>query len=62
MADIILLQDIYELKKRKEKELIFYKEKLQDIQKKLHWVEQELLITQHIIKIIEEETIVKEVK
>jgi hypothetical protein len=62
MANVILLQDIYELKKRKEKELVYYKSKLQEIQKKLYWAEQELKITQHIIKIIEEETITKEIK
>jgi len=31
MSKIILLKDVYEMKEQKEKELLFYKEKLEEL-------------------------------
>ena len=41
MSKIILLKDIYVLKEQKEKELLFYKEKLVEIQERMFWLEKE---------------------
>jgi hypothetical protein len=57
MSKIVLLKDVYALKEQKEKELLFYKEKLLEIQDKMFWLEKELKLTKDIIKMIEEEKI-----
>jgi len=57
MSKIVLLKDVYALKEQKEKELIFYKEKLTEIQDKMFWLEKELKLTKDIIKMIEDEKI-----
>ena len=57
MSKIILLKDIYALKEQKEKELAFYKEKLEELQGKVYWIERDIALTKNIIKMIEEERI-----
>jgi len=57
MTKIYLLKDIYALRERKEKELIYYKEKLVQLQSRIEWAEKELVLTMEIIKLIEEEKI-----
>lgn len=57
MSKIILLEDVYKMKEQKEKELLFYKEKLVELQDKLYWLERDLILTKNIIKMIEEEKI-----
>jgi len=57
MSKIILLKDIYEMQEQKEKELLFYKEKLVELQDKLYWLERDLSLTKNIIKMIEEEKV-----
>jgi len=57
MSKIILLKDIYVLKEQKEKELLFYKEKLVEIQERMFWLEKELNLTKNIIKLVENEKI-----
>lgn len=57
MSRIILLQDFYEMREQKEKELAFYKEKLLELQDKLYWLERDLSLTKNIIRMIEEEKI-----
>ena len=57
MTKIYLIQNIYALKERKEKELIYYKEKLAELQSKIEWAERELVLTIEIIRLIEEEKI-----
>jgi hypothetical protein len=45
------------MKEQKEKELLFYKEKLVELQDKLYWLERDLTLTKNIIRMIEEERI-----
>ena len=55
MSKIVLLKDFYETKEQKEKELLFYKEKLEELQEKMYWLERDLTLTKNIIKMIEDE-------
>lgn len=57
MSKIILLKDVYALKEQKEKELAFYKEKLEELRDKVYWIERDIALTKNIIKMIEEERI-----
>ena len=57
MEKIILLKDFYALKEQKEKELKFYREKLEEIQEKMDWLEKDLKLTRNIIQMIEQEKI-----
>ena len=57
MSKIILLKDVYEMKEQKEKELLFYKEKLIELQDKLYWLERDLTLTKNIIRMIEEDKV-----
>jgi cob(I)alamin adenosyltransferase len=59
MSKIILLKDVYEMKEQKEKELLFYKEKLIELQDKLYWLERDLALTKNIIRMIEEEKVTR---
>lgn len=61
MSKIILLKDVYEMKEQKEKELLFYKEKLEELRDKVYWLERDIALTKNIIRIIEEEK-VKDIK
>jgi hypothetical protein len=55
---IILLNDIYEMRKRKEEELAFYHEQLEKLKEKMFFVQKEIDITNLCIEIIEKETVV----
>jgi hypothetical protein len=57
MSKIILLKDVYEMKEQKEKELLFYKEKLEELQSKVYWLERDISLTKNIIRMIEEEKV-----
>jgi len=57
MSDIILIQDIYKLKEEKEKELKFYQEKLEDLNRKMFFIKKEIDLTNFIIDLIEREKI-----
>jgi hypothetical protein len=57
MSKIVLLKDFYEMKEQKEKELLFYKEKLLELQDKLYWLERDLTLTKNIIRMIEEDKV-----
>ena len=59
MSKIILFKDVYEMKEQKEKELLFYKEKLIELQDKLYWLERDLTLTKNIIRMIEEEKVTR---
>jgi len=61
MSKIILLKDVYEMKEQKEKELLFYKEKLEELRDKVYWLERDIALTKNIIRMIEEEK-VKDIK
>lgn len=58
-VNIILLSDILEHKKRKEKELEYYLGKQKDLEIKVSWIVQELNLTKYIIDIIKKETVVE---
>jgi len=55
---IILLTDIYELRKKKEEELEFYHEQLEKLRNKMFFVQKEIDLTNFIIDIIEQEKVV----
>lgn len=54
---IINLADAIELKERKQKELDYYLEHLKELQIKITWLEADLKLTNTIIKIIENESV-----
>lgn len=56
-ARIILLHDIYDMKKRKEDELAFYKMELANLTAKMEQVRREIDLTGKIIEMIETESI-----
>ena len=58
MSKIVTLTDIIETKVVKEKELLYYKEQLEEIQRKIAYLETDLTLTKRIISLIEEEKIV----
>lgn len=54
---IILLTDVYKLREEKEKELKFYREKLQELENKMFFVRKEIELTNFIIDLIEREKV-----
>ena len=54
---LIFIADILETKLRKEKELQFYQEELEKLQKKMFFIQKDIEITNTIIKLIENESI-----
>ena len=52
MSKIILLKDVYKMKEHKEKELLFYKEKLDELRDKVYWLERDIALTKNIIRMI----------
>jgi hypothetical protein len=56
---LILLTDVYEMRKRKEEELAFYHEQLEKLQQKMFFVQKEIDVTNLCIEIIEKETVVE---
>lgn len=55
---IIFITDLIDQRIRKEKEIEFYEEQLEEINKKLFWLRKEQQLTQTIIEIIEKEKVV----
>lgn len=45
------------MKEQKEKELLFYKEKLEELRDKVYWLERDIALTKNIIRMIQEEKI-----
>ena len=58
MAKIILLSDLKDLRKQKERELKYYSERLDELNKKLFFIRKEIELTNFIIDLIEKENIV----
>jgi tetrahydromethanopterin S-methyltransferase subunit G len=56
---IILIQDVIDLKKRKEQELKMYQERLDELQVKISFLKQEIELTQRIIKMIKREEVIE---
>ena len=55
---IVLITDIIEQKVRKEQELEFYEQELEKLKEKMFWVKREIDLTNTIIRVIQEETVV----
>jgi len=58
MGKIIQLHEIYEVRKRKEEELAFYHEQLEQLKQKMFFVQKDIDITNLCIDIIENEKVV----
>jgi hypothetical protein len=58
MAKIILLKDLKDLRKEKERELKFYSERLEELNTKLFFIRKEIDLTNFIINLIEKENLV----
>lgn len=54
---IILIDDVYEIRRRKEEELRFYNEQLDKLKDKMRYVQAEINLTNTIIEIIENEKV-----
>lgn len=55
---IVSLDDARELRERKQKELEYYLDHLKELQIKISWLEADLKLTETIIKIIEDESVI----
>ena len=55
---IVLLSDFIEQKVRKEKELEYYTQQLEELQKKLFFLNKEIELTNLIIEIIDKEQVI----
>jgi hypothetical protein len=55
---IILLSDIYEHRKIKEKELAYYQDQLEKLKEKMFFIRKDIDITSLCIEIIEKETVI----
>ena len=62
MTKIILLQDIYDMRTRKQEELDFYHKELERLQLKMNYIRVEMDLTTRIIDMIENEMVVEIVK
>ena len=58
MGKIILLHEIYEVRERKEEELAFYHEQLEQLKQKMFFVQKDIDITNLCINIIENEKVI----
>lgn len=57
MTKIILLNDVYEMRARKQKELAFYYEELEKLKIKLMYTQKEINLTNDIIDMIEGDSV-----
>ena len=57
MSKIIMLEDILASKEYKEKELEYYRQKLEEIEQKMYWLNRDLEVTNIIIDMIEKEEV-----
>jgi hypothetical protein len=55
---IILLDDVYDLKKRKEEELAYYNDQLEKLKTKMFFIQKEIDVTNLCIELIEQEKVV----
>lgn len=58
MAKIILLSDLKDLRAQKQQELKYYSERLDELNKKLFFINKEIQLTTFIIDLIEKENLV----
>lgn len=55
MSKLILLSDVYKLREQKQRELEFYRKRLEELEKKLFFINKEVELTNYIIDLIERE-------
>lgn len=55
MSDIILINDLVDLRARKRKELEFYNNQLEELRTKMFFIQKEIDLTSDIIDMIEKE-------
>ena len=58
MSEILLINDLLDIKARKLKELEFYNQQLKELQLKMVFIQQEIGLTNKIIDMIEKETVI----
>ena len=58
MSEILLINDLLDIRARKLKELEFYNQQLKDLQLKMVFIQQEIGLTNKIIDMIEKETVI----
>lgn len=56
-SKIILISDLLDSRKQKEKELVFYNEELNKLLEKMNYLKREIKLTNEIIQMIEQERI-----
>lgn len=54
---IISLDDIRNMKRRKEDELAYYTKQLEELQMKMQFIQKEIVLTETIIKMVETERV-----
>ena len=55
MSEIILINDLIDLRHRKQKELEFYNKQLEELKSKMFYIKKEIDLTSDIIDMIEKE-------
>ncbi len=55
MSDIILINDLVDLRARKRKELEYYNKQLEELRNKMFFIQKEIDLTSDIIDMIEKE-------
>ena len=58
MSEILLINDLLDIRARKLKELEFYNQQLKELQLKMVFIQQEIQLTNKIINMIEMEQII----
>ena len=58
MSEILMISDLLDIRARKQKELEFYTQQLDELQLKMVFIQQEIKLTNRIIDMIEKEQII----
>ena len=58
MSQIILINDLIDLRGRKQKELEFYNKQLEELKSKMFYIKKEIDLTSDIIDMIEKEKMI----
>jgi hypothetical protein len=58
MSEIMMISDLLNIRERKQKELDFYNQQLDELRLKMTFIQQEITLTNRIIDMIEKEQII----
>jgi len=58
MSEIMMISDLLHIRERKQKELEFYNQQLEELRLKMVFIQQEITLTNRIIDMIEKEQII----